>query len=213
MPITQFCQSPLSQNYFENFFRTIRVESLESLNSLDDSALVNLLNMWFCYKDLPQTESCNFTSSLFADASMDITTLNRREGLLNDIIKRIDLLHGTGLLCGSKVGEYSREIMRLVMLDNVFWRCIHSGEFNTAIFYLQILKKDSEEILPYRTENYSNQIRTYEAKLSERRRITNGIVRPRGSEIATRNVRPRGSEIATRNVRPHGEQPDEDEMS
>lgn len=98
MPVVQPCQYAAPnrfenfRNFFMIFFEKVGVKSLESLTSLDGKPLLDLLNNLFYYKDFPQNESYNFTSSLFADASMNETTLNTRISKLESIIQKNKLI-------------------------------------------------------------------------------------------------------------------------
>ena len=100
MPIVQPCQDakPVCFESFYSFFTifseniNVRVKSLEDLISLDENSFLDLLTNWFYYKDFPQNESCNFTSSLFANASMDKITLDIRIAELKFIIQKNKLI-------------------------------------------------------------------------------------------------------------------------
>lgn len=162
MPVVQPCQDakPVCfesfHSFFAPFFERAGVRSLKDLNSLDQDSLLDLLTHLFHYRDFPQNSSCNFTSSLFADASMNNSTLDMRIAELKSIIKKINLL-STNPEADPRVIEYSKELMNLAILDHDFWNHICGNTYDNIIQCLQQLEEKSKEILPpYRAEIYSS---------------------------------------------------------
>lgn len=162
MPVVQPCQDakPVCfesfHSFFAPFFERAGVRSLKDLNSLDQDSLLDLLTHLFHYRDFPQNRSCNFTSSLFADASMNNSTLDMRIAELKSIIKKINLL-STNPEADPRVIEYSKELMNLAILDHDFWNHICGNTYDNIIQCLQQLEEKSKEILPpYRAEIYSS---------------------------------------------------------
>lgn len=153
MPIIQPCQDA-APNYFEKFFEGIKVESPESLVSLDTNDLLNLLNNWYLYKNFLQTKSCNFTSSLFANIDMNEKTLRERKNTLELILRRIELL-STDSTINPEVIEYSKKLIGLAIADHYVWLDIKYCSIEGALANLPYLEKNAKEILPYRSEIYS----------------------------------------------------------
>lgn len=155
MPYSQPCQD-VELAYLKKVFEGIRVESPESLCSLNNDALLILLNNWFHFKDL-QTESCNFTDSLFASIYMNEITLNTRINVLRSIIQKIDCC--TPILKDNPgVIEYSKKLMNLAVLDHEIWLCIQRKNYKEVQKLLQQLKEEYNTILPYHTESLEKYI-------------------------------------------------------
>ena len=153
MPIIQPCKDA-APNYFKNFFEKIRVE-FGKLDELDDDNFVNLIEGWFSAKNFPQTESCNFTSSLFPNSSMDVETLTDHIYTLGHAIKRIERLNPSDTTVDSEVMKYSKQLLELALNDYRMWLEVRNNRFEEAIKQLTELEETSKEILPYRSEIYS----------------------------------------------------------
>ncbi len=184
MPIVQPCQDakPVCfesfHGFFAPFFERAGVRSLKDLNSLDQDSLLDLLTHLFHYRDFPQNRSYNFTSSLFADASMNNSTLDMRTAELKSIIKKINLL-STNPEADPRVIKYSKKLIELAILDHDFWNHMCGDTYDNMIRCLRKLERESEKILPpYRAEMYSS-IRNHtkeEFMLLSTRRIPAGEV-------------------------------------
>lgn len=162
MPYSQPCQDakPVCFESFYSFFTifseniNVRVKSLEDLISLDENSFLDLLTSWFYYKDFPQNEPCNFTSSLFANDSMDKLTLDIRTAELKFIIQKINLLSANPK-ADPRVIEYSKKLIYLAISDHdIQWR-IKTDEPRWIVHFLQKLEDESKKVLPYRSKIYS----------------------------------------------------------
>lgn len=176
MPIVQPYQYA-EPAYIEKVFEKIRLGSPEDLCSYSysqhDGRFLNLVRGWFCFKNL-QTESCNFTSSLFADASMDVETLSKSKDILMNVLRSLEALLSDyfkqmpngrpftsrrdypDILNDRTPIGYFGAVIDLAMDDHNMWLEVKKNNFGDAIRQLPVLKQKSERILPYRSKIYSS---------------------------------------------------------
>lgn len=143
MPIIQPCQNAACQNAAQSYFEETRVKSFEHLKSLSTDTLLNLLTNWF--KDFPQNESCNFTSSLFANANMDEKTLRKRKSILEFTLRRIEIL-STNPEVNPMVIKYSKKLIDLAIADHCAWLDIKYGVLEFAFLNASSMEKTSKKI-------------------------------------------------------------------
>ncbi len=174
MSYSQPCQDakPVCFESFYSFFTifseniNVRVKSLEDLISLDKNSFLDLLTSWFYYKDFPQNEPCNFTSSLFANDSMNKLTLGIRIAELRFIIQKINSLSANPK-ADPRVIEYSKKLMELAVQDHEV--CLfmeRSCDCDSAIYQLRTLEAKSKKILPYRSAIYLSKIQKIKEALA-----------------------------------------------